>query len=76
MEKIPYDHADDDQPEDKFAPITENCMHLPKEVIVKFIGSEQDVENLHSLLGKPYIGIDVEWLPDMSDLDLIRPALL
>ncbi|MFO0117506.1 MAG: hypothetical protein ACK521_07800 [bacterium] len=51
-------------------------MHLPKEVNVRFIGSEHDVAHLRTLLGKPYIGMDVEWRPTMTKLDLMRPALL
>ena len=76
MEQIFYNPAYDIQPEDRFAPTTENAMRLPKEVKVKFIGSEQDVMHLRILLGKPYIGMDVEWRPIMTKLDLMRPALL
>jgi len=76
MEQIHYNPADDTQPEDKFAPTTENAMQLPKDVAVRFIGSEQDVMHLRILLGKPYIGMDVEWRPTMTKLDLMRPAIL
>ena len=76
MEQIHYNPAEDIQPEDKFAPTTENAMHLPKEVNVRFIGSEHDVAHLRTLLGNPYIGMDVEWRPTMTKLDLMRPALL
>jgi hypothetical protein len=51
-------------------------MRLPKEVEVKFIGSEQDLAHLQSLLGKPYIGMDVEWRPNIMPFEKTRPALL
>jgi hypothetical protein len=49
-----------------------DALHLPNDVRVKFIGSEQDVLHLRALLGKPYIGMDVEWHPKNN----WRPALL
>jgi hypothetical protein len=76
MEQIHYNPAYDIQPEDRFAPTTENALRLPKEVKVKFIGSEQDVAHLQSLVGKPYIGMDVEWRPNIMPFEKTRPALL
>ena len=78
MERILYNPAHDLQPEDKFAPSpsTEDALHLPKEVQVRFIGTEQDVGHLRQLLGKPFVGMDCEWRPTMTKLDLMRPALL
>lgn len=72
-----YDPNEDVQPEDKFGPCTQGDFYtLPKEVTVKFIGSEQDVPSLQQLLGKSYIGIDSEWRPQMTKFDFMRPALL
>ena len=49
---------------DKFAPCTlGDNMHLPKEVTVKFIGTDTDIAHLRTLIGKPYIGMDCEWRP-------------
>jgi len=49
---------------------------LPKDVQVRFIGTEKDVVHLRQLIGKLYVGMDSEWRPTMTKFDLMRPALL
>jgi hypothetical protein len=34
------------------------------------------VVHLKAMIGKPYIGIDSEWRPQMTKFDFMRPALL
>jgi hypothetical protein len=78
MEQIVYDPTQDLQPDDKFAPcsVGSDVLHLPKDVAVKFIGQESDVISLRQMIGKPFIGMDSEWRPQMTKFENMRPALL
>lgn len=40
-------------------------MNLPDNFEVKFIMTEKGVEDLLSLLGSEYIGLDTEWRPQI-----------
>ena len=51
-------------------------LYLPKGLQVRFIGNEEDVVHLRQLIGKPYVGMDSEWRPQMTKFDVMRPAIL
>jgi len=51
-------------------------LELPSHVRVKFIATEKDCKILRDLIGKPIIGMDSEWRPQMTRFDNMRPALL
>ena len=51
-------------------------LYLPKGLQVRFIGNEEDVVDLRQLIGKPYVGMDSEWRPQMTKFDVMRPAIL
>ena len=48
---------------DSFSPVNPGCLRLPKQIKVKFIGSEADIYKLEKLIGSKYIGMDTEWHP-------------
>ena len=41
-------------------------MRLPAEIRIKFVGTEEDVEELEELKGERYIGVDSEWRPALT----------
>jgi hypothetical protein len=43
---------------------------------VRFIGRDQDIEQLKKLIGAPFIGMDCEWRPPMSSFVKARPGLM
>ena len=59
-----YDPSQDQYPKDQFGPTSSNqCLRLPANVKVTFIGNEKDCEILRSLTGKDMVGMDSEWRP-------------
>jgi len=44
-------------------------------VTVKFIATDPDVAALKGLIGKPVIGMDSEWRPQLTKFDKMRPAV-
>jgi hypothetical protein len=40
-------------------------MRLPVDVKIDFIGTEDKVSALKSLIGQKYIGVDAEWRPQI-----------
>jgi len=77
MANIIYDPDQDFLPPDRFAPLAETpALRLPEDLVLHFISTEEDVELLKKLNGKPMIGMDSEWRPTMTKFDNMRPALL
>lgn len=52
------------------------CLHLPQNVKVNFVGTDKDCDSLRSLIGRQFVGMDSEWRPQMTKFDSMRPALL
>ena len=64
LDQIEYEERQG--PEDVFGPVTENCLALPASVQTQFIDTEEACEQLRDLIGKPVIGLDAEWRPNLT----------
>ena len=60
----------------KFGPMTPGTLALPPHLQVHFIGDESSCEQLLDLIGKPVIGLDAEWRPNLTKFIKTRPAIL
>ena len=61
---------------DGFGPVTPNTLALPPHFQVHFIGDESACELLLDLVGKPVIGLDAEWRPNLTKFLKTHPAIL
>ena len=80
LEKVAYDPSKDNSvaQQGEFSPVcrpVEDYLSLPKEVKLEWIGSEQDVPKLEQLLEEPFIGVDSEWRPELTQYHKTRPSL-
>ena len=80
LEKVVYDPTKDTSvaQQGEFSPVSrpvENYLSLPKEVKLEWIGSDEDVPKLEQLLEEPYIGVDSEWRPELTQYHRTRPSL-
>jgi len=51
-------------------------LSLPSDVQVHFISDESACERLLDLLGKPVIGLDAEWRPNLTKFIKTQTAIL
>ena len=74
LEQLEY--VEPDPREDVFGPVTENTLQLPADVQVHFIGDESSCDLLSNLVGKPVIGLDAEWRPNLTKFNKTQTAIL
>lgn len=55
-------------------PVKDYCV-LPDFVKVHFIATDNDVSKLEILLNEPFIGVDSEWRPQLTQLHKTKPSL-
>lgn len=63
---------------DEFEPLSrpiQEYIKLPDNVKLEWIGTEDDVPKLKQLLSEPFIGMDSEWRPELSQYHRTRPSL-
>ena len=51
-------------------------LRLPDAVKVEWVGTDEDVLKLEALLSEPLIGVDSEWLAELTQYHHTRPSLL
>ena len=49
---------------------------MPTCVKVSLVHTEEQLSCLHELIGKPFVGLDSEWRPQMTKFETLRPSLL
>ena len=80
LDNVDYDEVKDSSLYlyDEFEPLSspiEDYIKLPENVKVEWIGTEEDVPKLKELLNEPFIGMDSEWRPELSQYHRTRPSL-
>ena len=77
MQGITYEiECDDLIPVDIFGPSAANLLQMPESVEVSFIHTESDLPKLEMLIGSKFLGVDIEWRPQLTKFEVTRPALL
>ena len=76
LEEFMYEATQDQKWEDKFGPVTPGTVSLPEGVEVKLITDDEGCEELRSLIGKPVIGLDCEWRPNLTKFIKTNTAIL
>lgn len=80
LEQVKYDMDKDSSLflYDEFEPLSrpeQDYIQLPDHVRVDWIGTDADVARLAVLLKEPFIGVDSEWRPELSQYHKTRPSL-
>jgi len=80
LKTVQYDQNKDTslQKHDSFGPLSQPAseyIKLPEHVKVTFVHTEQDVAKLEVLLKEPFIGVDSEWRPQLTQLHKTKPSL-
>lgn len=76
MEIFVYDPTLETDEEDRFGPVMPNTLSLPADIQVHFIDEENACDRLLDLLGKPVIGLDAEWRPNLTKFNKTKSAIL
>ena len=70
IENLKYDASKDYKPPvDMFDPVStpvQEYLRLPVDLAVDFISKEKDIQKLEVLVGKPFVGVDSEWRPQIT----------
>ena len=62
--------------EDHFGPVTPGALALSSDVSVHFIADENAIDSLEVLVGRPVLGFDAEWRPNLTKFIKTDPAIL
>jgi len=76
LEQFTYEASQDQAWEERFGPVTPGTVSLPERVEVKFIADDDGCEELKNLVGKPVIGLDCEWRPNLTKFIKTDTAIL